>query len=117
MEAAIVKPIDIEAEMKSSYLDYAMSVIISRALPDVRDGLKPVQRRVLYSMDDWGFDTTVPTRRAPALSATSWGSITLMEITRYMKPWSAWLRIFPSDIPWLTDRATLAALIMILQPQ
>jgi DNA gyrase subunit A len=51
MEAAIVKPIDIEEEMKSSYLDYAMSVIISRALPDVRDGLKPVQRRVLYSMD------------------------------------------------------------------
>jgi len=51
MEAAIVKPIDIEEEMKSSYLDYAMSVIISRALPDVRDGLKPVQRRVLYAMD------------------------------------------------------------------
>ena len=42
MEAAIVKPVDIEEEMKSSYLDYAMSVIISRALPDVRDGLKPV---------------------------------------------------------------------------
>jgi DNA gyrase subunit A len=54
MEAATVKPIDIEQEMKSSYLDYAMSVIISRALPDVRDGLKPVQRRVLYSMDDLG---------------------------------------------------------------
>ena len=54
MEAAIVKPIDIEEEMKSSYLDYAMSVIVSRALPDVRDGLKPVQRRVLYSMDDLG---------------------------------------------------------------
>ena len=53
-EAAVVKPVDIEAEMKSSYLDYAMSVIISRALPDVRDGLKPVQRRVLYSMDDLG---------------------------------------------------------------
>ncbi|GAI31581.1 unnamed protein product, partial [marine sediment metagenome] len=45
MEVAIVKPIDIEEEMKSSYLDYAMSVIVSRALPDARDGLKPVQRR------------------------------------------------------------------------
>ncbi len=54
MEAAVVRPIDIEQEMKSSYLDYAMSVIISRALPDVRDGLKPVQRRVLYSMDGLG---------------------------------------------------------------
>ena len=54
MEAAIIKPIDIEEEMKSSYLDYAMSVIVSRALPDVRDGLKPVQRRVLYAMDGLG---------------------------------------------------------------
>ena len=42
--------INIEEEMKSSYIDYSMSVIVSRALPDVRDGLKPVQRRVLYSM-------------------------------------------------------------------
>ncbi len=50
-EVSIVKPIDIEQEMKSSYLDYAMSVIVSRALPDARDGLKPVQRRVLYAMD------------------------------------------------------------------
>jgi DNA gyrase subunit A len=50
-EATIVKPVDIEQEMKSSYLDYAMSVIVSRALPDARDGLKPVQRRVLYAMD------------------------------------------------------------------
>ncbi len=51
METTIVKPVDIEDEMKSSYLDYAMSVIVSRALPDARDGLKPVQRRVLYAMD------------------------------------------------------------------
>ncbi len=50
-EATLIKPIDIEEEMKSSYLDYAMSVIVSRALPDARDGLKPVQRRVLYAMD------------------------------------------------------------------
>ena len=45
-----VRPTDIEEEMRSSYLDYAMSVIVSRALPDVRDGLKPVQRRILYAM-------------------------------------------------------------------
>ncbi|MGD2065249.1 MAG: DNA gyrase subunit A, partial [Dehalococcoidia bacterium] len=54
METTIVKPVDIEDEMKSSYLDYAMSVIVSRALPDARDGLKPVQRRVLYAMDGLG---------------------------------------------------------------
>ena len=48
------KPIDIEHEMQQSYLDYAMSVIISRAIPDARDGLKPVQRRILYAMYDMG---------------------------------------------------------------
>ena len=47
-------PVNIADEMRSSYLDYAMSVIVSRALPDVRDGLKPVQRRILYAMDDMG---------------------------------------------------------------
>ncbi len=56
MEADIgtVQPIDIEREMRSAYLDYAMSVIVSRALPDARDGLKPVQRRILYAMQDLG---------------------------------------------------------------
>ncbi|MFC1897063.1 DNA gyrase subunit A [Chloroflexota bacterium] len=49
-----VKKVNIEDEMRSSYLDYAMSVIASRALPDVRDGLKPVHRRILYAMDDMG---------------------------------------------------------------
>src|SRR6202051_3256296 len=51
---SILLPIDIEAEMRKSYLDYAMSVIIARALPDVRDGLKPVQRRILVAMNDLG---------------------------------------------------------------
>ncbi|WP_019810999.1 intein-containing DNA gyrase subunit A [Saccharomonospora halophila] len=50
-----VEPVDIQQEMQNSYIDYAMSVIVSRALPDVRDGLKPVHRRVLYSMYDSGF--------------------------------------------------------------
>ena len=45
-----IKPITIEDEMRNSYLDYAMSVIIGRAIPDVRDGLKPVHRRILYAM-------------------------------------------------------------------
>ncbi len=48
------RPVTIESEMRTSYLDYAMSVIVSRALPDVRDGLKPVQRRILYAMNDMG---------------------------------------------------------------
>lgn len=50
MEIGIVRPVNITSEMRDSYLDYAMSVIVARALPDVRDGLKPVQRRILYAM-------------------------------------------------------------------
>ncbi|MEE8345773.1 MAG: DNA gyrase subunit A [Dehalococcoidia bacterium] len=49
-----IRPLKIEDEMRASYLDYAMSVIVSRALPDIRDGLKPVQRRILYAMHDMG---------------------------------------------------------------
>ncbi|MGE5566977.1 MAG: DNA gyrase subunit A [Parcubacteria group bacterium] len=55
-----VAPIDIEDELKRSYLDYAMSVIVSRALPDARDGLKPVHRRILYSMHDLGMTPDRP---------------------------------------------------------
>ena len=51
-----IKPISMYDEMSSSYLSYAMSVIISRALPDIRDGLKPVHRRILYAMHKGGFD-------------------------------------------------------------
>src|SRR3978361_1786301 len=50
-----VEPVDIQQEMQRSYIDYAMSVIVGRALPEVRDGLKPVHRRVLYAMFDSGF--------------------------------------------------------------
>ncbi len=52
--AGKIRPIKVEDEMRASYLDYAMSVIVSRALPDIRDGLKPVQRRILYAMDELG---------------------------------------------------------------
>lgn len=54
MELGLVRKIDIDHEMQQSYLDYAMSVIVARALPDARDGLKPVQRRILYAMYDMG---------------------------------------------------------------
>ena len=60
---SILTPVDIESEMKKSYLDYAMSVIIGRALPDVRDGLKPVHRRILYGMYELGLTSTKPYRK------------------------------------------------------
>jgi DNA gyrase subunit A len=59
-----IKPVFIEEEMKKSYLDYAMSVIVSRALPDIRDGLKPVHRRILYSMKETGNDYNKPYRKS-----------------------------------------------------
>ncbi len=59
-----VLPINIEEEMKQSYLDYAMSVIVGRALPDVRDGLKPVHRRVLYAMRELGNDWNKPYKKS-----------------------------------------------------
>ncbi len=62
-----IKPIGIEDEMKASYLDYAMSVIVSRALPDVRDGLKPVQRRILYAMHDQGMRPTSSYKKSARL--------------------------------------------------
>lgn len=57
-------PVSIEEEMKQSYLDYAMSVIVSRAIPDVRDGLKPVHRRILYAMHETGNDYNKPYRKS-----------------------------------------------------
>jgi DNA gyrase subunit A len=58
------KPVNIEEEMKRSYLDYAMSVIVSRAIPDVRDGLKPVHRRILYAMYESGYISSKPHKKS-----------------------------------------------------
>jgi len=64
LEIGIVNTIDINKEMRSSYLDYAMSVIVARALPDARDGLKPVHRRILYAMHDMGMRYNSPHRKS-----------------------------------------------------
>ena len=66
-----ITPVAIEEEMKRSYLDYAMSVIVARALPDVRDGLKPVHRRILFAMKQAGYEWNRPFRK----SATSVGEV------------------------------------------
>jgi Type IIA topoisomerase (DNA gyrase/topo II, topoisomerase IV), A subunit len=59
-----IEPRELEQEMRSSFLDYAMSVIVSRALPDVRDGLKPVHRRVLYGMHEAGLQPNRPYKKS-----------------------------------------------------
>ena len=63
-EGEKIIPINIEEEMKAKYIDYSMSVIVSRALPDVRDGLKPVHRRIIYAMYKGGFDWSKQFRKS-----------------------------------------------------
>src|SRR5437660_2439778 len=67
MELGNVKPVSIVDEMTGAYLDYSMSVIVSRALPDVRDGLKPVHRRILYAMNEIGLRSTAAYKKSAAV--------------------------------------------------
>jgi DNA gyrase subunit A len=64
MEIGTVRQVDIDEQMRGAYLDYAMSVIVARALPDARDGLKPVHRRILYAMHDMGLRSNTPYRKS-----------------------------------------------------
>jgi DNA gyrase subunit A len=64
MDIGTVRQVDIDDQMRAAYLDYAMSVIVARALPDARDGLKPVHRRILYSMHDLGIRANSPFRKS-----------------------------------------------------
>ena len=66
-------PINIEDEMRRSYLDYAMSVIVGRALPDIRDGLKPVHRRILFGMNDMGLLPNRPTKKCAKITGEVMG--------------------------------------------
>ncbi|MCB1740551.1 MAG: DNA gyrase subunit A, partial [Gammaproteobacteria bacterium] len=68
-----VLPVNIEEEMKQSYLDYAMSVIVGRALPDVRDGLKPVHRRILFAMSELGNDWNRPYKKSAGVVGETMG--------------------------------------------
>src|SRR5579884_737679 len=74
MEIGIIKPVRIEEEMERSYLDYAMSVIVSRALPDVRDGLKPSQRRILVAMHDLNLTPNRPHRKCAKIAGDTSGN-------------------------------------------
>lgn len=88
-------PVDIEEQMKTAYIDYSMSVIISRALPDVRDGLKPVQRRVLYGMTELGLDYNKPFKKTARIVGEVLGkyhphgdSSVYEALVRMGQPWS-----------------------------
>lgn len=94
IEDRIIK-IDIETEMKTAYIDYSMSVIVSRALPDVRDGFKPVHRRVLYAMNEMGNAYSQPTRKSAkavgevlAKYHPHGDSAVYMTLVRLAQPWN-----------------------------
>jgi DNA gyrase subunit A len=95
MELGIVKPVGIVEQMTGAYLDYSMSVIVSRALPDVRDGLKPVHRRVLYAMDQMGLQSTKPFRKCAGIvgevlkSYHPHGDVAVYDtLVRLAQPWN-----------------------------
>ena len=80
-----IRKIQLTSEMKTSFMNYAMSVIVARALPDVRDGMKPVQRRIVYGMNELGVIVIKRIRNLRVSLGKLWGNITLMEILQFMK--------------------------------
>ncbi len=95
MELGNIKPVNIVEEMTTAYLDYSMSVIVARALPDVRDGLKPVHRRVLYAMDQMGLQSTKQFRKCAGTvgevlkSYHPHGDVAVYDtLVRMAQPWS-----------------------------
>ena len=88
-----ILPVNIEDELKQSYLSYAMSVIHGRALPDVRDGLKPVHRRILYAMHDLKIITISLIKNQQELLEMLLVNIILMETLQHMTQLLGWLKI------------------------
>lgn len=94
-QIGIIEPVEIDHEMRTAYIDYSMSVIVSRALPDVRDGLKPVQRRVLFGMDGLGLSYSGPTRKCAKIVGEVLGkyhphgdSSVYYALARLAQPWN-----------------------------
>ena len=82
-----VQDVDLKKTMENSYIDYAMSVIVSRAIPDVRDGLKPVQRRVLYSMIELNNGPDKPHRKRARIVGDTMVNIILTVTAQFMEHW------------------------------
>lgn len=93
-------PINIEEEMRGAYIDYSMSVIVSRALPDVRDGLKPVHRRVLYGMLELGVNYNKPYKKSARIVGEVLGKYHPTAMLRCMTPWCAWHRTGTCATRW-----------------
>ena len=101
-------PVNIEDEMKRSYMDYAMSVIIGRALPDVRDGLKPAHRRVLYAMRQMGLASNRPYRKCAKVVGEVIGNYHPHGDAPAYDTLVRLAQDFNMRYPWSTARATSA---------
>ena len=95
-----IQRVNIEQVMQSSYIDYSMSVIVARALPDVRDGLKPVHRRILYGMERLNNTHNQPSRSVPVSSVRYSVSITHTVTHRYILPLPVWHKIGHCATVW-----------------
>ena len=107
-------PVNIEDEMRRSYLDYAMSVIIGRALPDARDGLKPVQRRILYGMYEAGLRANRPYRKCAKIVGEVMGNyhphgdVPIYDsLVRLAQPFSLRKR---SAMTWVSDASSAGSI-------
>lgn len=93
--------------MRKSFLEYAMSVIVARALPDVRDGLKPVQRRILYGMNELGVTPDKPYKKSARIVGDVMGKYHRMVIARFMKGSYEWHRTSAIVTCWSMATGTL----------
>ena len=112
---------DVKKEIETAFLDYSMSVIVARALPDVRDGLKPVHRRILYTMQELGLSPDKPHRKCARIvgdclgkyhphgdsSVLCWALTTPTATPPSTTPWFVWHRISPCATRWWMVRVTL----------
>ena len=116
-EGEKILPINIEDEMKSAYIDYSMSVIVSRALPDVRDGMKPVHRRVLFGMHELGVRANTAHKKSARIVEKFWVNTTPTAILRYTTQWFVWLKNGVCVICSWTVKETLAQSMEIVLRQ
>lgn len=103
-----IRPTPLADALSERYLSYALSTIMARSLPDVRDGLKPVHRRLLFAMRELGLASTGGPKSPPASSVTSSASITPMATSPSTRRWSGSPRTSPSATRWSTAKATSA---------
>lgn len=112
-----IRNVDLTSMMRSSFLDYAMSVIVARALPDVRDGLKPVQRRILYGMSELGVTPDKPYKKSARIVGEVMGKFHPHGDSSIYLAMATWHKTSHTVTCWLTDTETSVLSTVMNQPQ